>query len=301
MKNLIRQKAAELGFSACAFTDCSDLLSEQSRFERWLSEGCAASMHYMSRHADLRLHPARLSEGCVSVVVLLLNYHRTDYAQGRTSSYRVSEYALGRDYHVVLREKLHLLAQFVETLGDKVKTRCCVDTAPVMEKILAARAGLGWIGKNTLLLNEKGSRWFIGEVFTSLQLSADAPIENLCGNCTACVDACPGDALSSGGLDARRCLSYQTIERRELELPEAVAQMLEKRIYGCDCCQESCPYNQQADITQVGDFLRKPEWFSWTDADWESLCEADFKRQFADSAMQRIGYERLMENIRRAK
>ena len=301
MEDLIRNKAAELGFSACAFTDCSDLLSEQSRFSRWLSEGCHADMHYMGRHAELRLHPAQLCEGCVSVIVLLMNYHRTDYARQRASAYRVSEYALGRDYHLVMRERLHLLARFVETLGAEVRTRCCVDTAPVMEKVLAARAGLGWIGKNTLLLNGKGSLHFIGEVFTSLPLRPDAPVENRCGSCTACVDACPGGALSSGRLDARRCLSYQTIERRELTLPDAAAQVMGRRIYGCDCCQQACPYNRQAEETQVEDFRRRPAWFAWTDADWQSMREEDFNRHFADSAMRRIGYEHLMENIRRAE
>lgn len=301
MEKKIRDRAAELGFSACAFTDCSGLMSEQSRLERWLSDGCQADMQYMARHAELRLHPDRLCEGCVSVIVLLLEYHRTDYRERKASSYCVSEYALGRDYHLVMREKLHLLAQYVESLGEKVLTRCCVDTAPVLEKALAARAGLGWIGKNTLLLNGKGSRHFIGEIFTSLPLKPGAPAENRCGSCTVCVDACPGGALSAEGLDARRCLSYQTIERKSLQLPEAAARVMGKRIYGCDCCQDVCPYNRGAEVTQVEDFLRVPAWFSWTDAEWQHLDEAAFRQHFGDSAMQRIGYEKLMENIRRAE
>lgn len=300
MEDAIRQKAEELGFSACAFTDCSDLMSEQFRLERWLSAGRQAGMDYMSRNRDIRYRPELLSEGCVSVIVLLLNYHRTDYAHRNASAFQVSEYALGRDYHAVMREKLHLLAQYVQTLGEGVKTRCCVDTAPVLEKALARRAGLGWIGRNTLLVTEKGSRFFIGEIFTSLPLHPDAPVEERCGGCNACVEACPAHALSAEGLDARRCLSYQTIERKELPLPEEVKNALGHRIYGCDVCQQVCPYNRNAEETKVDDFLRTPEWFAWGDEQWRQLTQEQFDAQFRDSAMQRIGYERLMENIRAA-
>lgn len=301
MEELIRNKAAELGFSACAFTDCSDLSSEQSRFDAWLSEGKHAEMAYLSRHRDVRYHPALLAEGCVSVIVLLMNYHRPDYAMEKASHYAVAEYAYGRDYHAVMREKLHLLARFVESLGEQVKTRCCVDTAPVLEKVLAMRAGLGWIGKNTLLVTEKGSRFFIGEVFTSLVLHPDAKAENRCGSCKACVEACPGGALSAQGLDARRCLSYQTIERKSLALPERVKAIMDNRIYGCDTCQQVCPYNRFSETAQLEDFLRRPVWSAWTDAEWQSLTDTAYRTDFSDSAMQRIGYDRLMENIRNAR
>ena len=300
MERLIRRQAAALGFSACAFTDCSDLLSEQSRLERWLAEGRQAGMDYLSRYRELRYHPSQLSEGCLSVIVLLLNYHRNDYAGKNRSSLQVSEYALGRDYHLVMREKLHQLAQFLQNLGEGVTTRCCVDTAPVLEKALARRAGLGWIGKNTLLVTEKGSRFFIGEIFTSLPLHPDAPVEERCGSCTACMEACPAQALSEKGLDARRCLSYQTIERKNLTMPEETRAVVGKRIYGCDACQQACPYNRNAEETAVADFLRTPEWFAWEDRQWQQLSPEQYRQQFKDSAMQRIGYERLMENIRAA-
>ena len=300
MEAEIRRQAAALGFSACAFTDCSDLLSEQSRLERWLSDGRQAGMDYISRYRELRYHPSQMAEGCVSVIVLLLNYHRNDYAGKNRSSLQVSEYALGRDYHLVMREKLHQLAQFVQTLGENVRTRCCVDTAPVLEKALARRSGLGWIGKNTLLVTERGSRFFIGEIFTSLPLRPDAPVEERCGSCTACIKACPAKALSDNGLDARRCLSYQTIERKEPALPEAAKAVIGRRIYGCDACQQACPYNRDAEETKVNDFLRTPEWFAWDDLQWQQLTPEQFRQHFKDSAMQRIGYGRLMENIRAA-
>ena len=194
---------------------------------------------------------------------------------------------------------LHALAQFVRTLGEGVRTRCCVDTAPVLEKALARRAGLGWRGKNSLLVTEQGSKFFIGEVFTSLSLRSDAPVANACGSCNACVEACPAGALSeTGTLDARRCLSYQTIERKNLSLPAEMQEVQGAAVFGCDACQNACPYNQNAPVTQVAEFLQTPPWVHWTDADWKSLSAADFERYFADSVLQRIGYEKLMENIR---
>ncbi len=297
----IRRKASELGFSACGFADCADFSSEVSYFEQWLQEGNQSEMEYLSRNRELRYHPSLLSEGCHSVVVLLLNYHRKDYASLKSSSYCVSEYALGRDYHLVMRERLHLLSAYMQTLGKDVRCRCCVDTAPVLEKAMAARAGLGWIGKNTLLQTDSGSRFFIGEVFTSLPLQAGHPIENACGSCRACVDACPTHALSEPyRLDARRCLSCQTIERRSLPLPPFLRKAMSKTIYGCDVCQRVCPYNAHSKETEISDFLRVPNWFSWTDSDWEQMDASDFKAAFGDSAMQRAGWELLRENIQAA-
>ncbi len=299
MESFIREKARELGFSACGFTDCSDLLSEQSLFEQWLSEGRQADMAYLERHMDIRFHPSLLAEGCTYVVVALLNYHRPESALASKSAYKVAEYAWGMDYHKVMREKLHALAQCIQGLSKGVRTRCCVDTAPVLEKALAIRAGLGWRGKNSLLVTEQGSKYFIGEVFHSLPLCSDTPQANACGSCTACVEACPASALSeTGTLDARRCLSYQTIERKNLLLPVGIQGAQGEAVFGCDACQNACPYNREAPVTQVAEFLQDPPWTSWTDADWQSLRAADFERYFADSALQRIGYEKLMENIR---
>ena len=355
MKSLIRAKAVELGFSACGFTHCADLGEEQAHYEAWLAAGKQAEMGYLERYPEVRFHPSRLAEGCENVVVLLLNYHRTDYALRKAADYRVAEYALGRDYHEVMREKLHALAAFMQTLGKDVRTRCCVDTAPVLEKALAVRAGLGWRGKNSLLVTPHGSKFFIGEIFTSLPLQeggADVPDGHIvldgqvvqddgradrqevrreawggsltdnsavdgemamadglvdgvmadgCGSCNRCVEACPAHALDgSRGVDARRCLSCQTIERHETTLTDAAADCMGNRIYGCDVCQDVCPYNRQAPETTVADFLRVPDWFSWSNAQWEALDADTFRKHFNDSAMRRAGYEKLHENILRA-
>ncbi len=302
MKSLIRAKAAELGFSACGFTHCADLGEEQAHYEAWLAAGKQAEMGYLERYPEVRFHPSRLAEGCENVVVLLLNYHRTDYALHKAADYRVAEYALGRDYHEVMREKLHALAAFMQTLGKDVRTRCCVDTAPVLEKALAVRAGLGWRGKNSLLVTPHGSKFFIGEIFTSLPLQEDEHfLADGCGSCNRCVEACPAHALDGfREVDARRCLSCQTIERHETTLADAAADCMGNRIYGCDVCQDVCPYNRQAPETTVADFLRVPDWFSWSNAQWEALDADTFRKHFNDSAMRRAGYEKLHENILRA-
>ena len=301
LEQRIRDRAAELGFSACGFALCADLTEEQHRFEAWLAAGHQAGMGYLERYPEVRFHPSMLAEGCAHVVVVLLNYHRTDYLSQKKTPFRVAEYALGRDYHAVMREKLHQLAAFMETLGQQVRTRCCVDTAPVMEKALAVRAGLGWRGRNTLLVTPAGSKFFIGEVFTSLPLRSDSPMDDGCGLCRRCVEACPAGALGRVNLDARRCLSYQTIERKELSLSHAAAGCLGTRIYGCDVCQDVCPYNRHAPETEVADFLRRPEWFGWTEEQWRQMDAETYRKQFKDSAMQRIGFEKLKENIRVAE
>lgn len=301
MEAAIRTRAKEIGFSACAFAMCTDMSEEQLFFEKWLSAGKQAEMTYLERYPEVRFHPSQLAEGCRSVVVVLLNYHRADYDSYRGSSYRVSEYALGRDYHLVMREKLHTLASFMQTLDKEVKVRCCVDTAPVLEKAFAVRAGLGWRGKNSLLVTPYGSKFFIGEIFTSLQLKPDSQMEEGCGSCNRCVEACPAKALGNfRDVDARRCLSFQTIERKSVELSQDVASCMGNRIYGCDVCQNVCPYNQQSPETKVADFLYTPEWFSWTDEQWENMDAEQFGIQFHDSAIRRAGYEKLKENIRLA-
>lgn len=294
----IRLKAQAIGFYDCAFTDCRDFFEDKKYFEKWISEGNQSEMSYLERNREIRYKPSLIAEGCTHVVILLLNYHRSDYIKNRNSDYRISEYALGMDYHTVMRKKLHELSIFLQSLDENVKTRCCVDTAPVFEKAMAERAGLGWIGKNTLLTRTEGSKFFIGEIFTTLELNSDSPVKNLCGSCDACIKACPTSALKPEGyIDARLCLSCQTIERKQKSIPDNISYAMGKNIYGCDCCQNACPYNKKSPETALAEFLRVPNWFFWKNSDWENMKKDDFDLQFVDSAISRTGYEKMMENI----
>src|SRR6476619_3597137 len=295
----VKRWGRELGFDAVAIAG-TDLARDEARLIEWLGRGWHGEMDYMARHGA---RPAELVPGTVSVITARLNYTPPDAREAwetleDPSSAFVSRYALGRDYHKVLRARLQALAERMTAELGPFHYRVFTDSAPVMEVSLAAMAGLGWRGKHTLLLSrDAGSLFFLGELFVSLDLAKDAPVTAHCGTCERCIDICPTQAIVAPyQLDARRCISYLTIEHHGA-IPEELRPLLGNRIYGCDDCQLVCPWNKYAHVAAVTDFavrhgLDAPtlvELFAWT--------EEEFLQRFEGSAIRRIGHEKWLRNI----
>lgn len=299
----IKSKAFALGFEGCGITSCKTFDKDSRALDAWLNNHYHAEMEFMQRNRDKRENPSLLHPDTKSVIVVLLSYSNPTYISQKKSSYQFAEYALGKDYHVVLKEKLHKLSEFMSGLSSSVDNRCFVDTAPLFEKSFAVEAGLGWIGKNTLLINPKGSTFFIGEVFTTLSLTPDFPLKGHdCGHCNKCVNACPTNALETPYvLNASKCLSYHSIERKQTAWDASIEKQVNHYIYGCDICQQVCPYNEKRKLTGVAEFEIKSEILHFTDNDWENISEETFHKVFADSAVKRIGYQKFKENIRLSK
>lgn len=297
----IKDWAKELGFSACGITD-TDLQPEEARLQQWLDAGYHGSMDYMASHGMLRVRPAELLPGTLRVISVRMDYlpaaagFATNLADP-TQAY-ISRYALGRDYHKVLRQRLKQLGERISTQVMELGFRPFVDSAPVLERPLAAKAGLGWIGKHSLLLSaDAGSWFFLGELLVNIPLPTDQPVTQDCGNCVACITSCPTGAIVSPYIvDARRCISYLTIELKD-DIPEDLRPLLGNRIYGCDDCQLVCPVNRNAPLTQEADFARRPQWRNQSLVDLFSWSEAEFLRLTEGSAIRRIGYQRWQRNI----
>lgn len=297
----IKQWAKELGFSACGITD-TDLQIEESRLQQWLDAGYHGSMDYMASHGMLRARPAELLPGTLRVISVRMDYlpaaagFATNLADP-TQAY-ISRYALGRDYHKVLRQRLKQLGERISKQVADLGFRPFVDSAPVLERPLAAKAGLGWIGKHSLLLNEEAGSWFfLGELLVNIPLPVDQPLTKDCGNCVACITSCPtGAIVAPFVVDARRCISYLTIELKD-DIPEELRPLLGNRIYGCDDCQLVCPVNRSAPLTQETDFARRPQWRSQSLLALFDWSEAEFLHFTEGSAIRRIGYQRWQRNI----
>ena len=302
VESRVKQWGRELGFDAVAIAG-TELDVEEARLLEWLDRGWHGEMEYMARHGARRARPGVLVPGTVSVITVRLDYMPGDSRDpeevlGDASLGYVSRYALGRDYHKVMRAKLQALADRMTAELGEFHYRVFSDSAPVMEVALAARAGLGWRGKHTLLLSrDAGSLYFLGELFTSLPLATDAPVGAHCGTCERCIDICPTRAIVAPyQLDARRCISYLTIENPGA-IPEELRAPMGNRIYGCDDCQLVCPWNKWAHVAQVRDFDVRHgldgaglvDLFAWT--------EEEFARRMEGSAIRRIGHERWLRNI----
>ncbi|MBI5107451.1 MAG: tRNA epoxyqueuosine(34) reductase QueG [Rhodocyclales bacterium] len=305
LKDDIRRWGRELGFDAIGFAGI-DLGPAEAGLAAWLAAGCHGEMDYMAGHRSdsgfKRARPAELVPGTLSIITARLNYRSASADSQATlanpEAAFVSRYAVGRDYHKLLRHRLQQLANRIEQQIGAFGYRVFTDSAPVMEAELAANSGLGWRGKHSLLLDrEAGSYFFLGEIFVDLALPADSPVTDHCGLCTACIDACPTAAITEPyRLDARLCVSYLTIELKGA-IPEALRPALGNRIYGCDDCQLACPWNRFAPLTREADFAprhtldqaRLIDLFAWT--------EAEFKERLAGSAIRRIGHERWLRNI----
>ena len=296
----IRAWGAELGFDAVAVTGV-DLADAEPGLAAWLAAGFHGEMDYMARHGMKRARPAELLPGTVRVISARMNYWPdaadAEAALADPARAYVSRYALGRDYHKLMRARLAKLAKRIEAEVPHGH-RVFVDSAPVLEVELATRAGLGWRGKHTLLLNrEAGSTFFLGEIFTDLPLPVDAPQAEHCGTCTACIDACPtGAIVAPYKVDARLCISYLTIELKGA-IPEDLRPMIGNRIYGCDDCQLVCPWNRFARITAEPDFAPRNALDAATLVDLFAWTEADFLERTAGSAIHRIGFERWSRNL----
>jgi epoxyqueuosine reductase len=298
----IKTWGAELGFQQVGIAD-TVLEDDEARFLEWLERGWHGDMGYLERHGTRRTRPQELVPGTVRVISARMDYlppdaqPAEDVLADATRGF-VSRYALGRDYHKLMRRRLQQLAQRVEAQAGAFGYRAFVDSAPVLEKALARNAGLGWIGKHTNLLNRNAGSWFfLGEIFTDLPLPPDAPVSNHCGSCTACIDVCPTKAIIGPyRLDARRCVSYLTIEHHG-SIPVELRGAIGNRIYGCDDCQLVCPWNRYARITAEPDFRARngldaaplTDLFAWT--------EAEFLERTTGSAIRRIGHERWLRNV----
>lgn len=303
----IKNKAKELGFDACGIAEVAPADSEALFFDRWIAEGCHAGMKYMENYRDIRLNPTGLVEGARSVISIALNYYPT--VRQPADAPQIAYYAYGNDYHVVVKEKLSLLWQFIaeqcETAGQArpdSTARLFTDSAPILERYWAWKAGLGWIGKNTnLIIPGKGSFFFLGEIVTTLALVYDTPQPNRCGACTRCLDACPTGALERPHrLNAVKCLSYLTIEHKG-EIPPLEASRLGNRLYGCDTCQAVCPWNRFASPTNEEAFAPSPSLLALQKEDLKMLSREEYNRIFAHSAVKRAKYEGLMRTIHTLK
>ena len=294
----ISQKALELGFADCGFASAGPLHEDTGPLRQWLADGHHAGMRYMENHFEKRTDPTKLVEGSVSVISLLYNYF-TDRRQEDPSAPVLSTYAYGKDYHRVLKDKLYLLLAFIRSLVPEAEGRIFVDSAPVLDRAWARQAGLGWIGKNSNLISRTyGSFVFIGEIIVNIPLEYNQfPENDFCGSCTRCIDACPtGAILENRTLDAALCISYQTIENKG-EIPSEVRQNLQNRFFGCDICQEVCPWNRKALRHSEPDFEPAPDLMRMTRAEWTGLNPDTFQRLFKGSAVERAGYEKLMDTI----
>jgi epoxyqueuosine reductase len=296
LKDRIRGWGNDLGFAAVGFAGIDPGTAEQGLLD-WLAAGCHGEMDYMACHGSKRARPAELVPGTRCVITCRMDY-LTDACRPASADFaEISRYALGRDYHKLLRNRLQKLAdRIVADIGD-FSYRVFVDSAPVMEVELAKNAGLGWRGKHTLLLSQTGSWFFLGEMFVDLPIPTDAPIEAHCGTCTACIDICPTQAIVAPyRLDARRCISYLTIEHPG-SIPEELRPLIGNRIYGCDDCQLVCPWNRFATRTHEADFLPRHGLDQATLVELFAWGESDFNDRLAGSPIRRIGHERWLRNI----
>lgn len=294
---LIKREAKRLGFLSCGITKAGFLEEEAPKLEKWLKEGRHGKMHYMENYFDKRLDPTLLVPGAKSVVSLLLNYHSEEKQQDPAAP-KISSYAYGEDYHLVIKEKLKELLQLLNDKIGEIDGRVFVDSAPVMDKAWAARAGLGWVGKNTNLISKQvGSFFFIAELIIDIELAYDLPVADHCGSCTACIDACPTEALIAPyQIDGSKCISYATIELKE-SIPSQFKNKMDGWAFGCDICQTVCPWNRFATPHQEPRFNPNKELLELTQNDWLELTEETFKRVFKKSAVKRTKFKGLKRNI----
>ncbi len=294
----IKELATELGFDHCGIARAVQLDDDARRLEQWLQQGMHGTMRYMENYFDKRIDPRKLVDDAQSVITLLLNYYPGE--QQREDAPKVAKYAYGQDYHEVIKAKLNtLLLRMQESIGE-VHGRGFVDSAPVLERSWAQRSGLGWIGKNGNLIHKQaGSFFFIATLITDLPLEYDSPVGDYCGNCTRCLDACPTGALVKPGVvDGSRCISYYTIELKEMLIPEAMQGRFEQWMFGCDICQDVCPWNRFAKPHSTVEFTPVPEILNFSTRDWESLTEDAFREIFRHSPLKRSKFKGIQRNLK---
>ncbi len=296
----IKNEATRLGFEACGISKAEPLDEEAWRLETWLHEGRHGTMGWMERNFDKRIDPRRLVEGAQSVISVIHNYYYPLEHSTRRDAAKISRYAWGDDYHYVLKERLFALFNWMQEEIGEVKGRAFVDSAPVLDKAWARKSGLGWIGKHSNLINRSvGSFFFIGELIVDLELPQDEAIADYCGTCTRCIDACPTDAIYEPyAVDANRCISYLTIEHREDDIPAALQARLENWIFGCDVCQDVCPWNKFKQHTQEPRYEPREGIVERRIDEWVELDLEAFRKQFRKNPVKRTKYEGFMRNVR---
>jgi len=294
---LIKQEAARLGFSFCGISEARFLVEEAPRLENWLNQNMHGQMGYMVNHFDMRLDPTLLVPGAKSVVSLMLNYYPEEHQPEGIP--KISKYAYGEDYHKVIKRKLK---EFINTLKERigdVNGRAFVDSAPVLDRAWAKNSGLGWIGKNGNLINKgAGSFFFLAELIIDLELEYDGPVKDYCGSCTRCIDACPtGAIVEPMVVDGSRCISYYTIELRDA-IPNSEKGKFDNWAFGCDICQDVCPWNRFSKPTTIAEFSPNAEGLNMTENNWEEMTEEVFGRVFTKSALKRAGFNGIKKNIK---
>jgi epoxyqueuosine reductase len=296
--HLVKQVATELGFSFCGISKAEFLKEEAPQLEAWLKRGYQGKMSYLENHFDKRLDPTLLVPGAKSVVSLIYNYFpEKDLTAG--GNLKVAKYAYGEDYHFVVKDKLKTFLERLQAEAGEINGRAFVDSAPVMERAWARRSGIGWIGKNSLLLNKQmGSFFFLAELIIDLELEYDSPVKDYCGTCTACMDACPTDAIAQPYVvDGSKCISYFTIELKE-EIPADVKGKFENWIFGCDICQDVCPWNSFSKPHAEPRFEAHTDLEKMSVQDWKEITDDVFQKLFRHSAVKRTKLEGLKRNIR---
>lgn len=293
---MIKAESKRLGFLSCGISKAGFLEEEAPRLENWLNNQMNGQMSYMENHFDKRLDPTLLVDGAKSVISLLLNYYPSELQN--ENSYKISKYAYGQDYHHVIKEKLKELLHFIQTEIGEVSGRAFVDSAPVLDKAWAAKSGLGWVGKNSNLITQKvGSFYFIAELIIDLDLEYDTPTTDHCGSCTACLDACPTEAIVAPYVvDGSKCISYFTIELKD-NLPEEMKGKFDDWMFGCDVCQDVCPWNRFSKPHNEPLFEANPDILNFSKSDWEEITVDAFQKVFKNSAVKRTKYEGLLRNI----
>lgn len=294
---LIRKEAKRLGFDYCGISRAEFLEEEAPRLESWLKNNMHGEMQYMENYFDKRLDPRLLVEGSKSVVSLLLNYFPAA-SQSHPDAPKISKYAYGKDYHFVIKEKCReLVTALQEQIGD-FNARCFVDSAPVMDKAWAKKSGLGWVGKNSnLITKDSGSFFFVAELIVDLELEYDGEIKDYCGTCTKCIDACPtGAIVEPYVVDGSKCISYFTIELKN-NIPDGYKNKFENWAFGCDICQDVCPWNRFSKAHNEPLFKNTNGLLDWSKKDWEEITEEIFSKTFKDSAVKRTKFQGLKRNV----
>lgn len=298
LKQFVKERALALGFSDVGVARAERLDDVAVRLRQWLDAGHNGGMSYMDNHFEKRVDPRELVPGAKTVISFLFNYHQEANPRPK-DTLKVASYAFGRDYHKVLKKKLKVLFKEVEAINGSINGRFFTDSAPVMERQWAAKSGLGWQGKHTLLIHPKKGSWFmLAEIISDLDLPADSPMDVHCGTCTRCIDACPTGAISPQGylMDGSKCISYLTIESKDA-IPERFEGQLQDWVFGCDICQEVCPWNRFAKAHDEADFNPHPKLLNLTRKDWQDMTEEQFDEIFFATPVKRAKYQGLRRNI----
>ena len=298
LTDFIKREAKNIGFEYCGISKAIFLEDDAPHLEAWLHAGKHGSMTYMENYFDKRLDPRLLVPGAKSVISFLLNYYPSEIPETNLTIPKIAKYAWGVDYHFVIKDKLKTLIHLLqEKVSYDLQIRAFVDSAPVLDKAWAKKSGLGWIGKNSNLITKKsGSFFFIADLITDLELCYDSPIKDYCGSCTRCIDACPTDAIVGDKIiDATKCISYLTIELKE-QIPTSMQNTWQDWIFGCDICQDVCPWNRFSKAHTTHEFTPNPAVLTFTDKDWQDISEEVFQQLFKKSPLKRAKHQKLQQN-----